>query len=153
MAKEILQYNLMVEEALRAVVKRALSEVAEVGLPGKHHFYITFRTGHQGVVLPTRLKEQYPAEMTIVLQHQFDDLTVDDSAFAVSLSFGGKHERLVVPFRAITVFADPSVNFALPLHTSEPDDGPATPPEPGDRPPEGKEKSGEVVSLDSFRRK
>jgi hypothetical protein len=151
MAKEILQYNQMVEDALRAVVKRALGEVAEEGLPGAHHFYITFRTGFPGVKLPEHLRTRYPTEMTIVLQHQFDDLEVDDLAFGVTLSFNNKPERLVIPLRAITVFADPSVNFALPLHATETPEEPleATPPDGG----EDKGKTGEVVSLDQFRRK
>jgi len=153
MAKEILQYNQMVEEALRAVVARALSEVAEFGLPGNHHFYITFRTTHPGVKIADYLRERYPAEMTIVLQHQFDDLAVDDDSFEVTLRFNNRPERLVVPLRAITVFADPSVNFALPLHAAE-----AAEPEPEhvETPAavsDGGEKTGEVVSLDQFRRK
>jgi hypothetical protein len=158
MTKEILQYNQMVEEALRAVVKRALSEVAECGLPGSHHFYITFRTGFPGVDIAGFLRERYPTEMTIVLQHQFDGLTVDDDSFAVTLRFNNRAERLVVPLRAITVFADPSVNFALPLHSAEPIEETAAPEAPGSagtsaEGAEGKEKTGEVVSLDQFRRK
>ena len=154
MAKQILQYNQMVEEALRAVVRRALSEVAEFGLPDRHHFYITFRTTYPGVVLANYLRERYPAEMTIVLQHQFDGLEVDEDTFAVSLRFSNKSERLVIPLRAITVFADPSVNFALPLRAAEQAEEPAAP----QQQPEGvasdsKDKSGEVVSLDQFRRK
>ncbi len=107
MPKEILQYNLMVEAALRAVVRQSLIEVAEAGLPGNHHFYITFRTGYPGVRLPDYLRARYPAEMTIVLQFQFYDLVVDDIGFAVTLTFNNAPERLVVPLRAITVFADP----------------------------------------------
>ena len=157
MAKEILQYNLMVEDALRAVVRRALSEVAEYGLPGNHHFYITFRTGFPGVVLANYLRERYPTEMTIVLQHQFDDLTVDEDGFSVTLRFSNKSERLVIPLRAITVFADPSVNFALPLHAAESagEAPPAAAEESGSSAAldESKDRTGEVVSLDQFRRK
>lgn len=155
MAKEILQYNQMVEDALRAVVRRAISEVAEVGLPGAHHFYITFRTGFPGVVLANYLRERYPTEMTIVLQHQFDDLDVGEESFGVTLRFSNKSERIVVPFRAVTVFADPSVNFALPLHAVERKEEPvvAEAPSSPEASGDGKEKTGEVVSLDQFRRK
>jgi hypothetical protein len=164
MAKEILQYNLMVEAALRAVVRQALSEVAEAGLPGNHHFYITFRTGHPGVQVPDYLKARYPAEMTIVLQFQFYDLQVDDNAFSVTLTFNNNPERLIIPLRAITVFADPSVNFVLPFQPAEV----AVEEEPkadksiakfgedkaADRvAADDGEKTGEVVSLDKFRKK
>jgi hypothetical protein len=120
MAKQILQYSAMVEAALRAVVRQSLSEVAENGLPGNHHFYITFRTSYPGVQVPDYLRARYPSEMTIVLQFQFYDLTVDDAAFSVTLTFNNAPERLVIPLRAITVFADPSVNFALPFQPVEP---------------------------------
>jgi hypothetical protein len=120
MAKQILQYSAMVEAALRAVVRQSLSEVAENGLPGNHHFYITFRTSYPGVQVPDYLRARYPSEMTIVLQFQFYDLTVDDTAFSVTLTFNNAPERLVIPLRAITVFADPSVNFALPFQPVEP---------------------------------
>ncbi len=161
MAKEILQYNVMVEAALRAVVRQALSEVAEAGLPGNHHFYITFRTGHPGVQVPDYLKARYPAEMTIVLQFQFYDLQVDDNAFSVTLTFNNAPERLVIPLRAITVFADPSVNFVLPFQPAEvaAEEAPTpvaavkTKPQPAVKPADEGEKSGEVVSLDKFRKK
>jgi len=158
MAKEILQYNVMVEAALRAVVRQALADVARVGLPGNHHFYITFRTGYPGAQVPDYLKARYPAEMTIVLQHQFDDLEVDDNGFGVTLTFNHVPERLIVPFSAITVFADPSVNFALPFQAPElPPEEPvaikSVPKEPAEKPADTAEKSGEVVSLDKFRKK
>jgi uncharacterized protein len=158
MAKEILQYNVMVEAALRAVVRQALTDVAQVGLPGNHHFYITFRTGYPGAQVPDYLKARYPAEMTIVLQHQFEDLQVDDIAFSVTLTFNHVPERLIVPLSSITVFADPSVNFALPFQAPElpPEEPVATPPAPKEtteKPADAAEKSGEVVSLDKFRKK
>jgi uncharacterized protein len=166
MAKEILQYNLMVETALRAVVRQSLTEVAEHGLPGNHHFYITFRTGHPGVQVPDYLKARYPAEMTIVLQFQFYDLQVDDIAFSVTLTFNNAPERLIIPLRAITVFADPSVNFVLPFQPAEAavEEAPApavakkpTPPAVTKtveaKPADDSEKTGEVVSLDKFRKK
>jgi hypothetical protein len=159
MAKEILQYNVMVEAALRAVVRQALTEVAEDGLPGNHHFYITFRTGYPGIQVPDYLKARYPAEMTIVLQFQFYDLQVDNNAFSVTLTFNNAPERLIIPLRAITVFADPSVNFVLPFQPTEaiPEEAPvAKAPkaaEPALKAVEDSEKTGEVVSLDKFRKK
>ena len=113
MSKDWLRYDRMVEDALRGVVRRALNDVSASGLPGDHHFYLTFRTGEPGVQIAPALKSQYPKEMTIVLQHQFWGLEVGEEQFAVTLSFGGKHERLVVPYRSIVSFADPSVKFGL----------------------------------------
>ncbi|MCW2246157.1 hypothetical protein M2352_001748 [Azospirillum fermentarium] len=161
MPKEPLRYEKMVESALRGVVRDALKEVEDAGMPGNHHFYLTFRTGYPGVAVPSYLSEQYPNEMTIVLQYQYYGLEVMDDHFAVTLSFHNKHERLVVPFAAITTFADPSVNFALqfqPLNAEDEVDLEAIPPHPAtDSPPdEDKEeapKRGEVVALDAFRKK
>ncbi len=109
----ILRYDKMVEKALRSVVRQALDCVIKDGLPGDHHFYITFMTQIPGVELPPYLKEQYPDEMTIVLQYQFYGLSVDEEKMEVTLSFNSVPERLVIPLEAITIFADPSVNFAL----------------------------------------
>jgi uncharacterized protein len=164
MAKEILQYNVMVEAALRAVVRQSLVDVARVGLPGNHHFYITFRTGYPGIQVPDYLRARYPAEMTIVLQFQFYDLEVDDTGFSVTLTFNNAPERLIIPFAAITVFADPSVNFALPFQAPELPAVEAAPavatkaakaaPKALEKPAaDDGEKSGEVVSLDKFRKK
>jgi hypothetical protein len=119
MAKDWLRYDQMVEDALRGVVRRALTEAAMSGLPGDHHFYITFRTDNPTVRIPGHLKAQYPREMTIVLQHQFWDLIVADESFTVTLSFGGKHEPLHIPFNTIVSFADPSVKFALQFDSGE----------------------------------
>lgn len=110
---DILRYDKMVETALRGVVKSAVEEIKEHGLPGDHHFYITFMTDFQGVDIPDYLRDRYPGEMTIVLQYQFSDLTVDDEKMSVTLSFNNVPEKLTVPLNAITIFADPSVNFAL----------------------------------------
>jgi hypothetical protein len=120
MTKDWLRYDRMVEDALRGVVRRALTEVASSGLPGDHHFYLTFRTVEPGVHIAPPLRGQYPKEMTIVLQHQFWGLEVNEEHFAVTLSFGGKHERLVVPYRAIVSFADPSVKFGLQFESAVP---------------------------------
>lgn len=113
MAVDHIRYDLMVREALRGVVRRVVADVAKNGLPGDHHFYISFNTGAAGVRISPRLRAQYPAEMTIVLQHQFWDLAVTDTGIEVGLSFGGVPEKLSVPFDAIKGFFDPSVQFGL----------------------------------------
>jgi len=113
MVDEGLQYDRMVEGALRGVVRQALDVAARLGLPGAHHFYVTFRTTATGVVIPDFLLTQYPEEMTIVLQHQFRDLVVDGDGFSVTLSFGGRPAMLVIPFDALAAFVDPSVRFGL----------------------------------------
>ncbi len=110
---EGLKYDVMVERALRGVLRDALGLVAERGLPGAHHFYITFRTDHAGVEIPDRLRERYPSEMTIVLEKQFWGLEVGQESFAVTLSFADLPERLTVPFESVIAFADPSVRFGL----------------------------------------
>lgn len=123
MGQEPLRYDRMVESALRGVVREALTQVGERGLPGNHHFYVTFRTRHPGVSLADHLRARYPSEMTIVLQYQFYGLEVAQDRFAVTLSFNNTHERLVIPFAAISTFADPSVNFALQFQPlGQPDD-------------------------------
>lgn len=152
-----LRYDKMVERALRGVVKSAVQEVMKTGLPGDHHFYITFLTDYEGVQLPDYLRERYPGEMTIVLQYQFYDLFVDDKEFKVTLSFNNVPERLVIPLDAITIFADPAVNFALQFQpmTSEhdgDDDGTGMPIDDGKADADDG-KRGEVISLDSFRNK
>ena len=113
MSDDGLKYDRMVEDALRGVLKTALEQAAEQGLPGNHHFYITFRTTHSDVVIPDVLRARFPSEMTIVLQYQFWGLEVGPDAFAVTLSFSDVPERLTVPFEAVTAFADPSVRFGL----------------------------------------
>ena len=118
MAKDWLRYDQIVERQLRGVVRYVLAEVAANGLPGDHHFYITFKTGHPGVSMSPHLRAQYPREMTIVLQHQYWGLEVLDDSVTVTLSFGGRHERLQVPFAAVVSFADPSVKFALQFEAS-----------------------------------
>src|SRR6186997_2146655 len=113
-----IRYDILVQEALRGMVRDVLAEAAKnKGLPGEHHFFITFDTTAEGVRLSPRLRAQYPQEMTIVLQHQFWDLKVTDAAFEVGLSFGGVAEKLIVPLAAIKVFADPSVQFTLQFET------------------------------------
>ncbi|MBN9442990.1 ClpXP protease specificity-enhancing factor SspB [Bosea sp. (in: a-proteobacteria)] len=129
MSKDVLRYDLMVQEALKGVVRKILSEAARDGLPGEHHFYVTFRTGAPGVRLSQRLREKHPEEMTIVLQHQFWDLSVSEHAFEVGLSFSGVPERLLVPFDAVTTFFDPSVQFGLKFETQDAPEDAGTQPE------------------------
>jgi len=161
--EETLRYDKMVEQALRGVVRQAVEEVIKYqGLPGDHHFYITFMTDYPGVKIPDYLRERYPGEMTIVLQYQFHDLDVNKERLQVTLSFNNVPERLEIPLAAITIFADPSVNFALQFQPLGDDMEPDyDPDEEGDeeasgdddKPAKGKKKSGEVVSLDQFRKK
>ena len=119
MSTDLVRYDLLVQEALKSVVRRVLSDAAREGLPGEHHFYISFRTDHPAAKVSQRLREKYPQEMTIVLQHQFDNLIIQESGFEVGLSFSGFPERLRVPFDALTGFFDPSVQFGLKFETSE----------------------------------
>jgi hypothetical protein len=153
----------MVESALRDVVRRSLALVAERGLPGAHHFYITFRTDRPDVLIPTRLRQQYPKEMTIVVQHQFWGLEVDRETMRITLSFNNQQERLVIPFSALTAFADPSCKFGLQFearagngneapaeHSAAPQPGVPVPSSPAES---GDSKGAEVVTLDAFRKK
>src|SRR5262245_12630887 len=113
MAVDHIRYDILAQEALRGVVQTVLKDAAKNGLPGEHHFYITFDTRADGVRLPSRLLAQFPEAMTIVLQHQFWDLVVGDTSFEVGMSFGGIPERLIVTFASIKEFVDPSVPFGV----------------------------------------
>lgn len=113
MTDDLIRYDLLVQDALKGVVRRVLSDAAKEGLAGDHHFYVSFRTDFPGVRLSQRLREKYPQDMTIVLQHQFWDLGITEHTFEVGLSFSGVPERLLVPFDALTGFFDPSVQFGL----------------------------------------
>ena len=113
MADDLIRYDVLLQDALRGVVRKVMREVADGGLPGEHHFYIAFDTTAPGVRMSSRLRQQHPEEMTIVLQHQFWDLSVSDHGFEVGLSFGGVPERLLIPFAAVKGFFDPSVQFGL----------------------------------------
>lgn len=170
-----LRYDVWVEDALRGVIRRALAWASENGLPGEHHFYVTFETGAHGVEIPDFLHAEYPEEMTIVIQHRFWDLKVTDDAFEVSLTFRGVAERLRIPLEAVTAFADPAVNFGLQLKVTEAGDDEeniglafaageslqdeeadvAGEDEPVPEPDQADEekKSGEVITLDAFRKK
>jgi hypothetical protein len=166
-----IRYDLLTQQALRSVVRQVLADTAKKGLPGEHHFYISFDTSAEGVRLSDRMKAQYPEQMTVILQHQFWDLSVTDTAFEVGLSFGGIPEKLHVPFEAVKGFFDPSVQFGLQFEEAgtESEDAEAEPPVPSPAPApaatpapapaaaapsEPKPASGaEVVSLDRFRKK
>jgi hypothetical protein len=113
MATDLIRYDLLVQDALRGVVREVLTQAAKNGLQGDHHFFITFRTNAPGLRLSNRMRTRYPEEMTVILQHQFWDLSVTEHAFEVGLSFSNVPERLLVPFAAITSFVDPSVQFGL----------------------------------------
>ena len=160
----LLPYDAWTEEALRHVAVRALAHVGAHGMPGDHHFYVSFRTGMPGVVIPQRLLAQYPTEMTIVLQHQFWDLQVDEPGFwfSVGLSFGGIPTTLTVPFRALTAFADPHVQFGLRFRPegeeaandeAEPAASAPAEPVPEPAPPPPPSETPQVVSLDAFRKR
>ncbi|AWN50769.1 ClpXP protease specificity-enhancing factor SspB [Methylobacterium sp. 17Sr1-1] len=123
MADDLIRYDLLVQDALRNVVRKVLGDAARDGLAGEHHFYVSFRTDYPGVRISQRLREKYPQDMTIVLQHQFWDLGVTEHTFEVGLSFSGVPERLLVPFEAVTGFFDPSVQFGLKFELN---DGTAT---------------------------
>ena len=119
MSSDALRYDQWIAEALLSVVTRSIRFAATEGLPGEHHFYISFQTNHPGVEMPDHLRARYPEEMTIVLQHQYWDLLIDDKVFEVTLKFSGRKTRLRVPLGAITAFTDPSVSFGLQLKVTE----------------------------------
>src|SRR5215813_232236 len=178
MATDHIRYDVLARDALRGVLRRVLNDAAAHGLPGEHHFFITFVSSAEGVKLSPRLLAQYPEEMTVILQHQFWDLVVTEDRFEVGLSFGGIPERLVVPFSAIKSFFDPSVQFALQFEPSDtlpetpakdlaaapapsavaaaPEPEPATEaatPETAAEEPAKPSEGAEVVRLDRFRKK
>lgn len=125
MAEDLIRYDVLVQDALRGVVRKVVDEAAKAGLPGEHHFFIAFDTTAPGVRISTRIREKYPEEMTVVLQHQFWELTVSETAFEVGLSFDGIPEKLHIPFAAIKGFFDPSVQFGLQFEPHSDDDGEA----------------------------
>jgi hypothetical protein len=150
MAKDYIGYQALTDAALRGVVRDALRKVEKQGLVANHHFRVTFKTGFAGVDIPDFLREQYPEEMTVILQHQFWGLKVTEELFEVTLSFRKVPATLVIPFAALTQFVDPGVDFGLQFREIGEDDKPSDvlPPDP-DRPA----ADAEVVSLDAFRKK
>ncbi len=177
MADDHIRYDILTQEALRGVMRKVLAEVARTGLPGNHHFFITFLTNAPGVRISTRLRERYPEQMTIVIQFQYWDLKVSDTGFEIGLSFSDVPEKLEIPFSAVRGFYDPSVNFEvefdvrsespIPAAAEETESGPVA--IPTEKKPESKKaadtaktaaaaadasgKGADVVSLDAFRKK
>ncbi|MCH2547345.1 MAG: ClpXP protease specificity-enhancing factor SspB [Alphaproteobacteria bacterium] len=164
----------LIDQAMRDVVRKALEAVSTSGLPGEHHFFISFRTDFPGVKISEALKEKHPHEMTIVLQHQFWDLKIDEEKFAITLSFNNVPEKLVVPFQSMSAFADPSVKFGLQFHTfiddelmeelldgeedllerlEEEDFAPPPSKSKSKKKSDEEQTTGEVVTLDAFRKK
>ena len=158
--ESLIPYDEIVQDALRAVVGRVLREVEQSGgLPGEHHFYITFKTRNPGVSIPKHLLERFPDEMTIVIQHRFWDLKVEDDSFTVGLSFGGVPATLHVPFAAVTQFHDPAVEFALTFHAdaaeepSEEHEAAENDPSEAEAPAKKPDDGSNVVSVDFTRKK
>ncbi len=145
-----LNYGVMMQRALRGVMADALGQVQDSGLPGEHHFYITYDTTNPSVVMPDWLRQKYPEQITIVIQHEFSDLEVTPDGFAIAMSFANRLSSLYVPFDAVLTFVDPSVEFGLKFDATviEDDDDEGEEDTPPDRP----KGSAEVVSLDKFRK-
>ncbi|WP_146343942.1 SspB family protein [Falsiphaeobacter marinintestinus] len=153
---EDIDYGRLMHQAMRGLIKTVLTDVAERGLPGAHHFFITFDTLHPDVQIAEWLSERYPGEMTVVMQHWFDNLDVGDDGFSITLNFGDQPEPIYIPYDAIKTFVDPSVEFGLRFEAAEDDEDEIEPEdllEPGDIEVEDDgEHKGDVVSLDSFRK-
>jgi uncharacterized protein len=153
MTPDRLNYGQLMQKSLRRLLAEVLSQVAENGLPGSHHFYITFETTHPGVDMPAHLRARFPREMTIVMQEWFEDLAVAGDRFSVTLSFDGLPQNLVVPFDAILTFVDPSVEFGLRFDSHDgPDDDPDEAPVRAEPEASDTGNGGDVVRLDRFRR-
>ena len=154
-----IDYGNLMHRAMRGLIQEVLEDIQERGLPGDHHFFITFDTAHPDAELADWLSDRYPEEMTVVMQHWFDHLEVTDEGFAVTLNFGDAPERLYIPYDAIKTFVDPSVEFGLRFETQdEAEDDQPTPPDDGpgggesESQPETERQDAEVVSLDRFRK-
>jgi hypothetical protein len=158
MTKDMLHYPTLIDQAMRGVVRDVLRRVQATGLPGEHHFYISFSTTNPGVRMSEQLRNRYPKEITIVLQHQFWDFKIEEHQFHVTLSFGSVPERLTVPFAALTAFADPSIKFGLQFQQPELAEVamvstevlPAVASDGGEA---SGDATAEIISLDSFRKK
>ncbi len=161
---DTIDYGNLMHRAMRSLIKEVLGDIAKTGLPGQHHFFITFDTMHPDVEIADWLSDRYPGEMTIVIQHWFDNLVVDDNGFAITLNFGDNPEPLYIPYDSIVTFVDPSVEFGLRFDSHEEgeedaevvalentEDAPEAPMEEAETADEPA-KDAEVVSLDSFRK-
>ena len=154
-----IDYGNLMHRAMRGLIKTVLEDVAENGLPGAHHFFITFDTTHDGVDIAEWLHERYPADMTVVMQHWYENLDVGDDGFSVTLNFGDQPEPLYIPYDAIKTFVDPSVEFGLRFETGDDDEDGDDDPNPGkghpfkeDRTDDAPHADAEIVSLDRFRK-
>ncbi|MEX0283507.1 MAG: SspB family protein [Paracoccaceae bacterium] len=154
-----IDYGNLMHEAMRGLIRKVLTDISENGLPGAHHFFITFDTDHPDAELADWLSDRYPGEMTVVMQHWFDNLDVTEDGFSVTLNFGNRPEPLYIPFDAIKTFVDPSVEFGLRFETAEDEDEEETPvvdPNPVaeliDVAEDQQQTDAEIVSLDSFRK-
>ena len=154
-----IDYGNLMHEAMRGLIRKVLDDVVECGLPGNHHFFITFDTAHPDAELADWLSDRYPGEMTVVMQHWFDNLQVNDDGFAITLNFGDAPEPLYIPYDAIRTFVDPSVEFGLRFEQQESEEENEEPtalpegkePEPTEA-PEKKSGNADIVSLDAFRK-
>jgi uncharacterized protein len=152
---DTINYGRMMHKAMRRLIAEVLEQVAQNGLPGAHHFFISFDTSHPGVDMPEHLRQRYPDEMTIVMQEWFEDLAVATDRFSITLSFGGVPQQMVIPFDAIKTFVDPSVEFGLRFDAQEDgleDDEDEAASAPGAEDGEKENHDAEIVSLDKFRK-
>jgi hypothetical protein len=147
-----IDYGNLMHRAMRGLIQSVLTDVAVNGLPGAHHFFITFDTTHPDVQMADWLKERYPTEMTVVIQHWFENLIVTDEGFSITLNFGNNPEPMVIPFDALRTFVDPSVEFGLRFETQEQDDDEDDEEDDIEVEEEPERQAAEVVSLDQFRK-
>jgi len=156
--QDLIGYDEIIENSMRSVIFETLKKIEKTGLPGKHYFVVNFLTQFPGVTVPKMILEKYPDEMTIAIQYQYKNLIVENNHFKISLSFGGKFEKLIIPYKSITSFADPSMNFALKFSMNYPEDDRNIMEDIEDSKPANKSKpkevdlSAKVISLDAFRK-